>query len=129
MSKYNSFLKFNKKLTEKARDNRKEMTNTELSIWYNVLSNRQLLNYKFLKQKPILNYIVDFYCHKLKLAIEIDGEIHDYIKSYDEKREKDINNLGIKIIRYKNSEVINEFDMVVNDLKKQIFIRERELSL
>jgi len=104
------------------------MNAPESNLWYNVLKNRELLNYKFLRQKPILNYILDFYCSKLLLGIEIDGESHNEQMSYDKQRSKSINKIGIKIIRYSNYEVMNNLDGVNLDLIKQIKIREKELE-
>ena len=104
------------------------MNAPEANLWYNVLRNRELLNYKFLRQKPILNYILDFYCSKLLLGIEIDGKSHNYKINYDNKRSADINKIGIKIIRYSNYEVMNNLDGVNLDLIRQIKIREKELE-
>lgn len=104
------------------------MNAPEANLWYNILRNRELLNYKFLRQKPILNYILDFYCSKLLLGIEVDGESHNYKITYDNKRSIDINKIGIKIIRYSNYDVMNNLDGVYFDLIKQIKIREKELE-
>ncbi len=104
------------------------MNAPEANLWYKVLRNRKLLNYKFLKQKPILNYILDFHCSKLLLGIELDGESHNEQMSYDKQRSESINKIGIKIIRYSNYDVLSNLDGVYFDLIKQIKIRERELE-
>ncbi|MCY3723847.1 MAG: DUF559 domain-containing protein [Candidatus Poribacteria bacterium] len=67
---------YNKALTQKARENRKNPTPAEKKLWYEVLSNKRLDNLKFTRQKPLDMYIVDFYCAELMLAIEIDGHTH-----------------------------------------------------
>jgi very-short-patch-repair endonuclease len=69
------------------------------------------------------NYIIDFYCHRIKLWIEIDDESHDYKWEYDEKRTEYLNKLWIKIIRYKNKSIYKELDAVIKDL--EIKIEER----
>ena len=119
---------YNTNLKSYAQKNRKEMNAPEANLWYNVLRNRGLLNYKFIRQKPILNYILDFYCSKLLLGIEIDGESHNEQISYDKQRSESINKIGIKIIRYSNYEVMNNLDGVYFDLIKQIKIREKEIK-
>ena len=68
---------YNPELKEKSRVNRKNMNKPEADLWYKVLSKRKLSGFRFNRQKPIENYIVDFYCAKLKLVIEVDGESHD----------------------------------------------------
>ena len=76
MSNSKEFIPFRSGLKEKAQDNRKNLNKPEAKLWYEVLRNKQMLDYRFLRQKPVLNYILDFYCHKLKLGIEVDGDIH-----------------------------------------------------
>ncbi len=104
------------------------MNAPEANLWYNILRNRELLNYKFLRQKPILNYILDFYCSKLLLGIEIDGKSHNEQTNYDKQRSENLNKIGIKIIRYSNYDVMNNLDGIYFDLIKQMKIREKELK-
>ena len=97
------------------------MPTSELKLWKKI-RNKQLLNIKFRRQYSIGNYIVDFYSAELKLAIELDGETHftkDNIE-YENKRTKYIESLGIKIIRYSNYEIINNFEGICYDLEKII---------
>ncbi|MFC1898156.1 endonuclease domain-containing protein [Candidatus Cloacimonadota bacterium] len=122
-------LPYNKKLIPKARELRKNQSKTEMRLWNYILRNRQLEGYKFLSQKPILNYIVDFYCSKLLLAIELDGEIHEFRIPYDEVRSKQIENLGIEIIRLNNEGVQNDIDEVRICLVNEIRTREIELKI
>jgi len=104
------------------------MNAPEANLWYKILRNRELLNYKFLRQKPILNFILDFYCSRLLLGIEIDGESYNEQMSYDKQRSESINRIGIKIIRYSNNDVMSNLEGVYEDLIKQIKIREKELK-
>ena len=121
------FLPFRKDLKKKARENRKNMNKPEARLWYEILSNKKLFGYRFLRQKPILNYILDFFCPKLKVGIEIDGESHDEQAGYDEKRTSNLNEIGIKLVRYSNAEVMCNLDGVYLDLEKRIKEREEEL--
>ncbi len=65
------------------------------------------MGFQFMRQKPIGNFIVDFYCHKLKLAIEIDGDSHGYTKAQkrDSRKEKFLNSIGIHMLRYDDCDV------------------------
>ncbi len=89
------------------------MTIEERILW-NELRNKKLNGYKFLRQYPFVYdsmsipvgfYVLDFYCHACKVAVELDGVIHDYNKSHDKKREFDLTSYGIRLIRIKNSEL------------------------
>lgn len=71
-----SHIPYRDDLKEKAKELRKNMTGPEKNLWYNVLRKNQIEGYRFLRQKPLLSYIVDFYCDELKLAIELDGFSH-----------------------------------------------------
>jgi histidinol dehydrogenase len=84
-----------------AREFRKNHTKTEQIMWEE-LRNRKFLNLKFKRQYLIEGYIVDFYCPELKLAIEIDGPIHLQQIKEDELRQRDIEEKGIRFIRFKN---------------------------
>jgi len=73
--KRREIIPYNHKLKELARKLRNDSTLSEIMLW-NYLNGKQMLGYDFDRQRPIDNYIVDFYCKDLKLAIEIDGESH-----------------------------------------------------
>ena len=99
------FYKYNSNLVSAAKDNRKAMTKFEKKFWYLIETDKT--GYTFRRQKPIGNFIVDFYCEKLKVAIEIDGEYHNengYIER-DRDRSNFLESLGIKVLRYKNEDV------------------------
>ena len=111
----------------RAKENRKNSTKAEKKMWNEILRNK-LTGYKFVRQKPINNFILDFYSSEILFAIEIDGDSHYENRKYDEKRTVILNKLGIKVIRYTNIEIINSIDGVYLDLLKKIKIRERELN-
>jgi len=99
-------------LIERARQMRKELTNAEALLWAR-LRKRQLDGLKFRRQHVIQYFIVDFYCPKVRLVIEIDGPVHDVQGEYDQEREKILQELGYQVARFKNSEVERNIDLVV----------------
>ena len=108
---------YDKNLIFRARELRKIETKAEKKFWSKILKNKKLVGFKFTRQKPIGNFIVDFYCASLKLAIEIDGEIHKFQRVRDEERDNILKQkFGLKIIRYKNEEVLNNAGNVLEDL-------------
>ena len=111
-----AFLPYNKNLTQLARENRKNPTAAERLIWNKVLCSRQFQQYKFLRQKPIGGYIVDFYCSELQLVIEIDGESHAQQVDYDLERTRFLNGHGLTVIRYTNNEVLQNVSGIFDDL-------------
>lgn len=104
-------IKYNKKLTQRARILRAGQTDCECIVWDNILLKKQT-GYKFTRQKPIGNFIADFYCSKLKLAIEIDGNSHYDKKEYDEEREIEFSKQGIYTFRLSNDAVYRNLDSV-----------------
>ena len=106
------------------REFRKNQTKAEQIFWKNV-RNRKINGNRFLRQYPIrfdtegvkCFFVADFFCAKAKLVVEIDGKIHDNQKEYDEYRTHIINNLGYRVVRFKNYEVLNNFPSVINKLK------------
>jgi very-short-patch-repair endonuclease len=103
---------YNSKLKEYASNLRNNATPGERKLW-KYLKGKQT-GYDFHRQKPINNYIVDFYCHHLKLAIEIDGSTHDENKyEYDRKRQNEIERLGITFLRFTEYEVTKNIDRVL----------------
>ena len=116
--KYN-YLPYNTNLKDRARKMRNEMTLAEKKLWYEYL---RLSEYRFLRQKLINNYIVDFYCSKLKLVIEVDGETHLEEKDviYDRTRTKELEKLGLKVLRFWNDDILEGFVGVVNKIEEEI---------
>ena len=101
----------NSSLDKYAKNLRKNMTDEEKKVWYQILRGKTP---KFHRQKIIGNYIVDFYCPKLKLIIEIDGYQHFYEenKGYDNKRTEYLEDLGFYVLRFENTEVNMDIEAV-----------------
>ena len=99
---------YNAKNIEYARQLRKDMTKQERKLWYEYLKKS---NYKWYKQRRIGNYIVDFYCDKLRLVLEIDGSQHyeEEQKEYDKARTKMLNACGISVLRIANNKIDDNF--------------------
>jgi very-short-patch-repair endonuclease len=98
-----------------ARMHRKTSTEAEELLWNN-LRNRRLKGVKFRRQHPISGYIADFYCHEERLVIEVDGEIHDLSEhtEHDEGRDFEFELQGIHVIRFRNSEILENIEDVLN---------------
>ncbi len=109
------------KLYQYGRELRQSSTNTEKILW-DCLRNRKFEGLKFRRQHPIDKYIVDFYCHERKLVIELDGSSHDdnATAQYDIARSHDLLGLDIRVIRFKNSEVENNIEFVLAEIRKHI---------
>jgi very-short-patch-repair endonuclease len=114
------FTPYNKSLTILARENRKNPTDAEQQMWQHLLRMRQFIGYKFLRQKPIGGYILDFYCAALQLGIEIDGDSHAEREEYDTERTRFLNACGIKILRYSNDDVLQNITGVYEHLNSAI---------
>ena len=93
-------------LAERARHLRNCGTKSEAYMWQ-ILKNKRL-GYKFNRQKPILHYIADFYCHELSLVVEIDGASHngDEAQRHDTRRDHDMKALGLSVVRLQHNDVI-----------------------
>jgi len=101
----------------RARALRQGMPEAEHRLWY-FLRRKQLDGYRFRKQHPISQYIVDFACAKQKLIIEVDGATHgtEAELAYDKRRTQCLKSKGWKVIRYGNEEVYKNIDDVLNDI-------------
>ena len=119
--------KYNNNNVKFARINRKIQTEEEWKM-RNIVLKRDKTWYRFLRQKPIWNYILDFYCDKLKLWIEIDDKSHDWKWEEDGVRTKYLNSLWIKVIRYTNSDINYNLEWVIMDLNEKIEQRHQELE-
>jgi len=104
MHKKHKIIPYNPELKELARQLRKNMTLSEVLLW-NELKQKKILGFDFDRQTPIDNYIVDFYCKELSLAIEIDGDSHTYRYDYDEERQRELEKLGVSFLRFDDLEV------------------------
>jgi very-short-patch-repair endonuclease len=103
-----------------AKELRKSMTESEEILWKH-LRNNKLNGLKFRRQHPLDIYIADFYCHKKKLIIEIDGGIHDTPEQveYDNGRTFELEEKGFKILRFRNEDVLNEINRVLEIISNQ----------
>ena len=106
------------KLFNLARENRKAPTEAEKVMWHH-LRNRKLAGFKFRRQHPLYDFIVDFYCHDGKLIVEIDGDVHlnSNEKEYDEDRTGILNEFGLSVLRLTNDEVIQIVDGVLKRIR------------
>jgi very-short-patch-repair endonuclease len=103
-------LKYLDKLREISRKNRNSPTEAEFIMWQFIRKNN--FGYKFTRQKPLVKFILDFYCSELLLDIEIDGGCHIKNQAYDLKRDKYLSYLNIKTIRFTNDEVLKGFEKI-----------------
>lgn len=112
---------YNTKLKELARELRNNSTYCEIILWKK-LKGKQIKGYDFHRQKPLLNYIVDFYCRELDLVIEVDGYSHqiDEIKSKDRAKEIELSEYGITVLRFNDKEILNEMDNVIRKIEGYI---------
>ncbi len=124
---HGTIIPYDKKLTVAARELRNNQTPAEKSIWQ--FLKRDATQYRFLRQKPIDHFIVDFYCSQLLLAIEIDGSYHEEKIDYDQQRSDKLATYGIKVIRYTNQQVLTDFDNTKKDLMNRLAERHQDLLL
>ncbi len=113
---------YHSKLKELARKLRNNSTKAEIKLWKE-LQNKQFYGYKFTRQKPVGNYILDFFCNKLSLAIEVDGYSHNFedILDKDLEKEKFLNSLGITVLRFDDNEVMMDINNVLKEIEHYIF--------
>lgn len=119
--KYNKrlFTGYDKKLKSRADELRKNMTQQEWNLWYFYLRNHRL---KWYRQRIIDRFIVDFYCHAAKLVIEIDGKQH-YTEQgivYDTERTQVLQGYGLKVLRYTNQQLVDNFQDVCWDIERNL---------
>jgi very-short-patch-repair endonuclease len=115
----NSKVRSPKYVIELAREMRVNLTTPEKILWEE-LKTKKLEGYRFRIQHPIHRYILDFYCHEKKLAIEIDGEIHKSRKDYDEYRDEYLESAGITTLRFKNEDVVSNINHVLSEIKRYL---------
>ena len=112
-------LPYNPLLKERARELRNKSTLSEVLLWRH-LKGRQILGHDFDRQKPIDNFIVDFFCNELMLAIEIDGDSHNAKIDQDIERQRRLEGLGVRFLRFTDLEVKQNIDGVVSFIKNSI---------
>ncbi len=119
---------YNPKLKEFARQLRNNSTRSEIKLW-KYLKGRQMCGYDFHRQKPLLNFIADFYCYELKLVIELDGYTHQFeeVLIKDAIKENELIKVGLSVLRFNDDEVHNEIDNVL--LVIDAYVRNFEETL
>jgi very-short-patch-repair endonuclease len=119
-------LYYSKSLKQNASALRKTMTKAEACLWKYLLKAKQLDGYSFSRQRPVERYIADFMCKELKLIIEVDGNTHNFENIYikDQERQRDFEELGFKVIRFNDIEVLKNIEGV----RKEIVIVIAELN-
>lgn len=105
---------------EMAKGLRKNMTEAEKILWFHLKQKPD--GFKFRRQHPLGIYIADLYCHKLKLVIELDGNVHDdpEVKINDEIRQRSIEESGITVVRFNNERILNDLEMVLKEIKSYL---------
>lgn len=124
-------LPYDPKLKLRARELRKNLTDAEKKLWFGYLRS---FPYSVLRQKPIDNYIVDFYIPKLKIVIEIDVDSHftEEGEIHDERRTEILKSHGLEVIRFNNFDVLSNFEGVCQNIGEKIplapFIQRGDIS-
>ena len=123
MNEYKANLTWSAKagIFKKAKSLRGSMTESEKILWKHI-KNRKLGGMKFRRQHPLDIFVADFYCHKKKLIIELDGGIHDSLDQieYDNERSFELEEKGYKIIRFRNETVLNDINIVLEKISEAV---------
>jgi very-short-patch-repair endonuclease len=111
MEKPTLYIPYNPALKERARELRNSMTVAERKLWFEFLRTHSV---RWLRQKPLGNYIVDFYCSEQSVVIEVDGDSHftDAGQKYDSRRTEFLAGYGLRILRFTNLDVLERFGAV-----------------
>ena len=114
-------LPYNGNLKQYSRQLRGNMTDAERHLWAKIRM-KQLKGYQFYRQKPIGDYIVDFFCPRAKLVIEVDGSQHfsDEMTEHDRIRNEYLSSLGLRVLRFTNTDVLTHIERVVESIDKEI---------
>jgi adenine-specific DNA-methyltransferase len=122
-------MKLPPEMLERIRKLRQEATDSETQMWQ-LLRNRNLCGVKFRRQHPAYGFILDFFCHELKLVVEIDGSVHqeEEQKRYDRERTQILNENGIFVLRFWNDQVLPYTDKVLEIIVEAIEERQRAIS-
>jgi very-short-patch-repair endonuclease len=112
---------YNPKLKQLSQELRKHMTDAEKLLW-SKLRMKQLKGLMFSRQKPLGEYIADFYCHQAKLGIEVDGGQHfsDDSTEYDKIRDEFIVSMGLTVLRFTNTDVLKNIDGVIEVIEGKL---------
>ena len=112
---------YNPKLVPLAKKLRNQSTQSEIRLWH-YLKNKQFHGFRFHRQKPLLNFIADFYCYDLQLIIELDGYTHQFEETIikDELKTEKLMKYGLTVVRFIDKEVMDNLDGVMYVLEKYI---------
>ena len=112
---------YNKNMKLRARELRNNMTESEIILW-SKLKSKQLKDAQFYRQKPIGNYIVDFYCAKFNIVIELDGSQHftEDAMEYDKLRDEYLKAVGLKVLRFTNLQIKNQLNEVLKAIYNEM---------
>lgn len=113
---------YNKKLQPLARELRNSMTKAECCLWKYVLNRRKMHGYQFNRQRPVLDYIVDFMCKELMLILEVDGISHlfDNIEQNDKERQTKLEQTGFTVLRFHDGEILNNISDIIRTIENYI---------
>lgn len=120
-SKFQMYFNASENIQENAKELRGIMTESEQALW-NKLKKRSIKGFKFRRQHPIENFIADFYCHQAKLVIELDGNYHNSPdqKEYDSDRSIEIEKYGLRVLRFRNDDVLHNIDFVIKKIEENL---------
>jgi very-short-patch-repair endonuclease len=126
-SKNNNFY-YNKELKDRANELRNNMTKAECCLWKYLLKAKKMHGYQFNRQRPVLNYIVDFICKELMLVIEVDGVTHTFnkVEIKDFKKQKDLEEIGFTVLRFKDGEILRNMGDIEKTLENYISQMEKK---
>ena len=119
------YINYNKNLKQFYRDLRNESTLGEVILWKELRASK-MMGYKFNRQKPLENYIVDFYCKSLNLVIEVGGSSHDNKQEEDRIRDEKLNKMGLFVLRLNEYEIRDDIEIPLREIRK--FIEEFEVA-
>ena len=121
---------YNPILKKFARELRNNSTRSEIKLW-GFIKGKQMCGYDFHRQKPLLNFIADFYCHELKLVIELDGYTHQFDETIikDRIKENKLNKVGLNVLRFEDDEVMHDIENVLRTIEIYIYNFEKQEGL
>ncbi|MEZ4778924.1 MAG: DUF559 domain-containing protein [Flavobacteriaceae bacterium] len=114
----NKIIKYRNDLKEKAQELRRNQTSAEKCLWQ--LIRKKSMGVEFHRQVPILDYIVDFYCHEIGLIVEVDGPSHEESFLEDSKRQERLEKEGLRLLRFKNEMIYENIEMVISQIELKI---------
>ncbi|GAB4333537.1 MAG: DUF559 domain-containing protein [Bacteroidales bacterium] len=119
--KRRKIIPYNPRLKRFARDLRNNCTRSEALLW-KYLKGKQMKGYDFHRQKPLGNFIADFFCHELRLVIELDGlsHLHEDVIARDKIKEQKLNEMGLTVLRFKDAEVFRDTENILRKIEAYI---------